>query len=148
MLKKGASTAGPPPDSLEPPTEYVLGTTEKHFLLSAERGDVATVKRLLEEHDGHPEILNIDCVDPLNRSALISAIENENVELVNLLLEKGIQVKDALLHAIREEYVEAVELLLEWEEKTHVAGQPYVSLAYLFNDVFKSIFKPGMQFNF
>lgn len=31
--------------SLQPPTEYSLGPVEKHFLLSAERGDVATVKR-------------------------------------------------------------------------------------------------------
>ena len=27
------------------PVEYALGPVEKHFLLSAERGDVATVKR-------------------------------------------------------------------------------------------------------
>ncbi|XP_051159589.1 transient receptor potential protein isoform X2 [Leptopilina boulardi] len=111
--------------SLQAPAEYSLGPVEKHFLLSAERGDCATVKRLLEEHKGHPEILNINCVDPLNRSALIAAIENENADLINLLLDLGIQVKDALLHAIKEEYVEAVEILLEWEERIHVAGQPY-----------------------
>ncbi|XP_046748257.1 transient receptor potential protein [Diprion similis] len=111
--------------SLQAPAEYSLGSIEKHFLLSAERGDCATVKRLLEEHKDHPELLNINCVDPLNRSALIAAIENENIELIRLLLELGIQVKDALLHAIKEEYVEAVEILLEWEERTHVAGQPY-----------------------
>ncbi|OAD53838.1 Transient receptor potential protein [Eufriesea mexicana] len=81
--------------------------------------------RLLEENKDHPEILNINCVDPLNRSALIAAIENENIELIKLLLELGIQVKDALLHAIKEEYVEAVEILLEWEEKIHLPGQPY-----------------------
>ncbi|XP_043464170.1 transient receptor potential protein [Leptopilina heterotoma] len=111
--------------SLQAPAEYSLGPVEKHFLLSAERGDCATVKRLLDEHKDHPELLNINCVDPLNRSALIAAIENENIDLINLLLELGIQVKDALLHAIKEEYVEAVEILLEWEEKIHVAGQPY-----------------------
>ncbi|XP_066598089.1 transient receptor potential protein [Prorops nasuta] len=111
--------------SLTPPSEYSLGAVEKHFLLSAERGDCATVKRLLEEHKDHPEILNINCVDPLNRSALIAAIENENIELIRLLLELGIQVKDALLHAIKEEYVEAVEILLEWEERIHTSGQPY-----------------------
>ncbi|XP_034190948.1 transient receptor potential [Osmia lignaria lignaria] len=115
----------PSMQSLNPPTDYSLGPVEKHFLLSAERGDCATVKRLLEENKDHPELLNIDCVDPLNRSALIAAIENENIELIKLLLELGIQVKDALLHAIKEEYVEAVEILLEWEERTHVAGQPY-----------------------
>lgn len=83
--------------------------------------------RLLDEHKGQPEVLNIDCTDPLNRSALITAIENENMDLIQLLLKAGIKVKDALLHAIKEEYVEAVELLLEWEEKIHVVGEPYVS---------------------
>ncbi|XP_031369378.1 transient receptor potential protein isoform X2 [Apis dorsata] len=111
--------------SLNAPTDYTLGPVEKHFLLSAERGDCATVKRLLQENKDHPEILNINCVDPLNRSALIAAIENENIELIKLLLDLGIQVKDGLLHAIKEEYVEAVEILLEWEEKTHKPGQPY-----------------------
>ncbi|XP_033338416.2 transient receptor potential isoform X2 [Megalopta genalis] len=111
--------------SIPPPVDYTLGPVEKHFLLSAERGDCATVKRLLEENKDHPEILNINCVDPLNRSALIAAIENENIELIRLLLDLGIQVKDSLLHAIKEEYVEAVEILLEWEENNHLAGQPY-----------------------
>ncbi|EGI64238.1 Transient receptor potential protein [Acromyrmex echinatior] len=105
--------------------DYILGPVEKHFLLSAERGDCATVKRLIEENQDHPEILNINCVDPLNRSALIAAIENENIELIKLLLELGIEMKDALLHAIKEEYVEAVEILLEWEEKIHKPGHPY-----------------------
>lgn len=35
----------PSMQSLQPPTEYVLGQVEKHFLLSAERGDCATVRR-------------------------------------------------------------------------------------------------------
>lgn len=49
--------------------------------------------RLIQENQDHPEILNINCVDPLNRSALIAAIENENIELIKLLLESGIEVK-------------------------------------------------------
>lgn len=84
--------------------------------------------RLLQQHQDKPEELDINCVDPLNRSALIAAIENENIELIRVLLESNIKVKDALLHAIKEQYVEAVEMLLEWEEKIHVPGQPYVSL--------------------
>jgi len=32
-------------------------------------------------------------VDPLNRTGLIAAIENENVELIRILLEAGIKVK-------------------------------------------------------
>ncbi|KAK9297020.1 hypothetical protein QLX08_009119 [Tetragonisca angustula] len=125
LLANETTGRAPSVQSLSPPTDYILGPVEKHFLLSAERGDCATVKRLLEENKDHPEILNINCVDPLNRSALIAAIENENVELIRLLLELGIHVKDALLHAIKEEYVEAVEILLEWEERIHQAGQPY-----------------------
>lgn len=105
--------------------DIVLSAVEKQFLLSAERGDLATVRKLIADYKDRPEELDINCVDPLERSALIAAIENENIELIRLLLEEGIQVKDALLHAIKEEYVEAVETLLQWEEENHVAGQPY-----------------------
>jgi transient receptor potential cation channel subfamily C protein 4 len=106
-------------------TEIILTPIEKKFLLTAERGDCATVRSLITEYKDQPEELNINCVDPLERSALIAAIENENIELIRLLLDEGIQVKDALLHAIKEEYVEAVETLLHWEEEHHQPGEPY-----------------------
>ncbi|XP_050551804.1 transient receptor potential protein isoform X2 [Spodoptera frugiperda] len=105
--------------------ERPLTKEEKTFLLHADRGDYVTVKRLIDQYISQPEVLDINCVDPLNRSALIAAIENENIELIKLLLISGIKVKDALLHAIKEEYVEAVELLLQWEEDNHVPGEPY-----------------------
>ncbi|XP_050682753.1 transient receptor potential protein isoform X2 [Leptidea sinapis] len=105
--------------------ERPLTREEKNFLLNADRGDYNTVKRLIEQYSSKPEVLDINCVDPLNRSALIAAIENENIELIKLLLDAGIKVKDALLHAIKEEYVEAVEMLLQWEEEHHVSGEPY-----------------------
>ncbi|XP_021207719.2 transient receptor potential protein isoform X2 [Bombyx mori] len=105
--------------------ERPLTRVEKTYLLHADRGDYVTVKRLIEQNLGKPEVLDINCVDPLNRSALIAAIENENIELIKLLLGSGIKVKDALLHAIKEEYVEAVELLLQWEEEHYEPGEPY-----------------------
>nr|XP_021196624.2 transient receptor potential protein [Helicoverpa armigera] len=105
--------------------ERPLTKEEKTFLLHADRGDYVTVKRLIEQYVSQSDVLDINCVDPLNRSALIAAIENENIELIKLLLQSGIKVKDALLHAIKEEYVEAVELLLQWEEDNHVPGEPY-----------------------
>lgn len=86
------------------------------------------MNRLIAEYKDKPDELNINCVDPLNRSALIAAIENENIELIRILLGANIKVKDALLHAISEEYVEAVELLLLHEETHHEPGQPYVLL--------------------
>lgn len=59
---------------------------------------------------------------------MVAAIENENIELIKLLLEENIKVKDGLLHAIKEEYVEAVELLLLWEEEHHNPTDPYVNI--------------------
>ena len=48
-----------------------------------------------------PNIFDLNCVDPLGRSALIIAVENENINLMEMLLENGIKPKDALLVAIR-----------------------------------------------
>lgn len=73
--------------------DVVLTQVEKKFLLTAERGDCATVRDIIGKYKDQPDEFNIDCVDPLMRSALISAIENENIELIKLLLEEGIQVK-------------------------------------------------------
>ena len=81
---------------------------------------------LLEEFRNKPKELNMNCTDPLGRTSLVIAIENESFELIEVLLECGIHVADGLLHAISEDYVEAVELLLEWEEKHHKEGTPYV----------------------
>ena len=47
---------------------------------------------MIEEYKDDEKDFSINCVDPLNRSALISAIENENFELIQLLLEAGISV--------------------------------------------------------
>ncbi|KAJ1366541.1 anthranilate synthase component I [Parelaphostrongylus tenuis] len=86
---------------------------EKQFLLSCERGDIGTVKNLLAITD----YVNINCVDPLGRSALLIAIENENTEMIELLLDNNIETGDAILHAIGEENLEAVEIIVEHLEK-------------------------------
>lgn len=72
--------------------------------------------------------ININCVDPLGRSALLMAIDNENLEMVELLIEYKVDTKDALLHAISEEFVEAVEVLLEHEESCRHKDEPHVSV--------------------
>nr|CAI5851753.1 unnamed protein product [Callosobruchus analis] len=53
------------------------------------------------------------------------AIDQENLEMVELLVIMGVDTKDSLLHAINVEFVEAVELLLEHEELIHKEGEPY-----------------------
>lgn len=75
--------------------------------------------------------INVNCVDPLGRSALLMAIDNENLEMVELLLDHRVDTKDALLHAISEEFVEAVEVLLDHEATRHTPGEPHVSQASL-----------------
>ncbi|XP_013868839.1 short transient receptor potential channel 1 isoform X3 [Austrofundulus limnaeus] len=83
---------------------------EKLFLLACEKGDYYMVKKLLEENR-HGE-LNVNCVDVLGRDAVTIAIENENLDILQLLLEHGCQATDALLVAIDSEVVGAVDILL------------------------------------
>ncbi|KAK7085255.1 Short transient receptor putative channel 1 [Halocaridina rubra] len=109
--------------------EQILNTEEKRYLLYVERGDVASVQHIvkkgLKENEKKNGCFNINCLDPLGRSALIISIENENLDMISLLLQQGINPSDALLHAISEEYVEGVEVLLAHEEKIHSPGRPY-----------------------
>ena len=37
-------------------------------------------------------VLNINCCDPLGRSALLMAIDNENLEMVDLLLDNKVRL--------------------------------------------------------
>ncbi|XP_067121662.1 LOW QUALITY PROTEIN: transient receptor potential-gamma protein-like [Centruroides vittatus] len=114
----------PPKQEKTERKEGQLLLEEKKFLLLLERGDLASVRRYLESAKEKGQI-NINCVDPLARSALLMAIDNENLEMVELLIKYGVETKDALLHAISEEYVEAVEVLLEHEEAHHSPGEPH-----------------------
>ncbi|GBP07503.1 Transient receptor potential-gamma protein [Eumeta japonica] len=101
-----------------------LTLEEKKYLLGVERGDVAGTRRVLQRaRETHH--INVDCVDPLGRSALLMAIDNENLEMVELLLEYQVETRDALLHAISEEFVEAVEALLDHEERTRKPDEPH-----------------------
>ena len=114
---------------------------EKRFILLVERGDCASVDKLIKMYKGKPKVFDINCLDPLGRNGLSIAIINENPEMMDLLLSEGIQVKDALLLAISEEYVEGVELLLSDEEKNHEPGIEFnnqifkVRLKCIFSDV-------------
>lgn len=56
------------------------------------------------------------------------AIDNENYEMLKLLIDNNVDVKDALLYAVSEEFVEAVELLLDIEEEKWRLGDAHVSV--------------------
>ena len=92
-----------------------LTIEEKKYLLAVERGDIATVKHYLEEASNLDDF-NVNANDPLGRSALHIAIEYENIEMIELLLNNHVDVGEAILHAINEEFVEAVEMLLSYQD--------------------------------
>ncbi|KAL4647755.1 short transient receptor potential channel 4-like [Arapaima gigas] len=106
-------------------SEPELSTLEKAYLNAVERGDFASVKQTLEEAEIYFKI-NINCVDPLGRTALLIAIENENVDIIQLLLSFNVYVGDALLHAIRKEVVDAVELLLNHKKPSKEKKVPQI----------------------
>lgn len=120
-LKKEAAAAADAGQAHQ--TWKTLTMMEKKYLIAVERGDLGTVRRFLEI----PTSAEFDknCYDPIGRSALLMAIDNENLEMIEFLIRYGVEMKDALLHAINEEFVEAVELLLDHEETIHVPGQPF-----------------------
>ncbi len=107
-----------------------LSLMEKQFLLACERGDLASVKHYLA-CAGINQAFNVNCVDPLGRTALLIAIENENVEMIETLLESNVETGDAILYAINEENVEAVEIILNHLERMD-RFTAEVSVAFLF----------------
>ncbi|XP_077422308.1 short transient receptor potential channel 4b [Vanacampus margaritifer] len=113
--------------------ESELSALERAYLGAVGKGDYATVKEALEEAEIYFRI-NIDCVDSLGRTALLIAIENENLEIVELLLSYNVHVGDALLHAIRKEVVGAVELLLNHKKPSGEKQLPPILLDKQFSD--------------
>ncbi|XP_035826877.1 transient-receptor-potential-like protein, partial [Aplysia californica] len=83
---------------------------ERIFLDAVEKGDKPTVIRCLTGSDP----VSVNCTDMLGRSAIQIAVDNENIELVELLLrQEGVKIGDALLYAIREGVYRIVEMLIE-----------------------------------
>ncbi|KAJ8922843.1 hypothetical protein NQ315_007878 [Exocentrus adspersus] len=108
-----------------PKLPNILTIEEKRYLLAVERGDLANVRRILQKAQRKKSPIEINCMDSLGRGALTIAIDQENLEMVELLVIMGVETRDSLLHAINVEFVEAVELLLEHEELIHKDGEPY-----------------------
>ncbi|XP_044275264.1 short transient receptor potential channel 4 [Varanus komodoensis] len=113
--------------------ESELSSAEKAYLNAVEKGDYASVKQALEEAEIYFKI-NINCIDPLGRTALLIAIENENLELIELLLSFNVYVGDALLHAIRKEVVGAVDLLLNHKKPSGEKQVPPILLDKQFSE--------------
>ncbi|XP_076836481.1 short transient receptor potential channel 5 [Brachyhypopomus gauderio] len=113
--------------------EAELSAEERAYLTAVEKGDYAGVKAALEQADIYYNI-NVNCLDPLGRSALLIAIENENLEVMELLLSHGVHMGDALLYAIRKEVVGAVELLLSHRKPSGERQMPSLMMDTQFSE--------------
>ncbi|XP_041653179.1 short transient receptor potential channel 4b [Cheilinus undulatus] len=113
--------------------ESELSVQERAYLGAVEKGDYASVKQALEEAEIYFRI-NINCIDPLGRTALLIAIDNENLEIIELLLSFNVYVGDALLHAVRKGVVGAVELLLNHKKPRGEKMVPPILLDNQFSD--------------
>ncbi|XP_045453434.1 transient-receptor-potential-like protein [Melitaea cinxia] len=107
-----------------PTLPKALNLEEKKYLLAVERGDMANVRKMIQ-NAYRKKHMDINCVDALGRGALTLAIDGENLEMLELLVVMGVATRDALLQAINAEFVEAVELLLEHEQLIHRHPEPY-----------------------
>ncbi|XP_078684819.1 transient-receptor-potential-like protein isoform X1 [Branchiostoma floridae x Branchiostoma belcheri] len=82
---------------------------ERMFLEAAEKGDKATLMRCLQP----PSPVNVNVTNMVGRSALTMAVDNENIEIVELLLgQPDIKIGNALLYAIREGVYRIVEMMV------------------------------------
>nr|XP_020465811.1 short transient receptor potential channel 5 [Monopterus albus] len=113
--------------------EVELSAEERAYLTAVEKGDYAGVKHALREAEVYYN-MDVNCLDPLGRSALLIAIENENLEIMELLLDHGIHTGDALLYAIRKEVVGAVELLLSHRRPSNEKQVPSLMMDSQFSE--------------
>ena len=77
-----------------------LTDEERVYLNAAAMGDVPIIRQSLEEENDVS--LNVNCVDYMGRSALHLAVDSENLEVIELLLDRMNfeYIEEALLHAI------------------------------------------------
>ncbi|XP_077984510.1 transient-receptor-potential-like protein [Glandiceps talaboti] len=86
-----------------------LTAKERSFLEAAEKGDKATIQRCLML----PDAVNVNVTNILGRSALQMAVDNENIEIVEILLaQPNVHIGDALLYAIKEGVYRMVEMMV------------------------------------
>ncbi|KAM8872753.1 short transient receptor potential channel 6-like isoform 2-T2 [Synchiropus picturatus] len=105
--RRGARDLSGPMARLQRPRRSPV---EEHFLLCAERGHAAEVKRTLDQLPH----LDVNCVDRAGQNALQLAVSNRRAEVARVLLqeERVARRGDALLLAISLGHVRMAEVLL------------------------------------
>lgn len=98
-------------------TQDMLSPLERQFLDAAEKGNRPSLESCLHQRSRVP--LNINAVDAMGRTAIEIAVDNENVEIVQMLLQQpDVRIGNALLCAIREGVYEIVEAFINHQSIT------------------------------
>lgn len=84
------------------------------MLHAARLGDALLVRELLEQEYHDCARLNINCVDYMGRNALHLAVDSENLEAIEILMEHINMdcITEALLHAISKGSLNVVRLMI------------------------------------
>ena len=92
---------------------FQLTDEERVYLNAAALGDVPVIRESLEE-DSECK-LNVNCLDYMGRSALHLAVDSENIEAIEMLMDRiSFEcVEEALLHAISKGSTKIVRVLIE-----------------------------------
>ncbi|VDD79712.1 unnamed protein product [Mesocestoides corti] len=91
-----------------------LTDEERVYLNAASLGDVGVIRMSLEDADSCPNF-NVNCVDYMGRNALHLAVDSENIEAIEMLLDKlSFEcIEEALLHGISKGLVKIVRVIIE-----------------------------------
>ena len=122
-----------------------LTDEERLYLNAAALGDVAIIRTSLEENE---VVLNVNCVDYMGRNALHLAVDSENLEAIELLLDKlnFENIEEALLHAISKGASKLVKVIIE--HPNYMAGEDQVKRSGVKDPFFrteeKSQFSPDI----
>ena len=83
--------------------EYILqlSAEERLYLHAARMGDMILLNEVTESTEGISK-LNWNCVDYMGRNALHLAVDSENIDMIETLIEKVTFecIEEGLLHAI------------------------------------------------
>ncbi len=124
---------------------FQLTDEERVYLNAAALGDAPIIRQSLEENE---IALNVNCVDYMGRNALHLAVDSENMEAVESLLDKINYecMEEALLHAISKGAAKVVKVIIE--HPNYIAGEECVKRSGVRDPFFrtdeKSQFSPDI----
>ncbi|CAH8638908.1 unnamed protein product [Heterobilharzia americana] len=124
-----------------------LTDEERVYLNAAATGDIGIIRMSLEDTDDSIEF-NVNCVDYMGRNALHLAVDSENTDVMEMLLDKlNFEcIEEALLHAISKGHPKLVRVIIE--HPNYQAGEDQIkrmdSKNAFFRTTEKSQFSPDI----